>query len=98
MVSIAETLGFETIMRSMAGRDLHIGSAKAAMILINAERRSRGWTFADCQTASGICASTFFALASGSHDARMSTMVAIAGAMGFDLVLREREGSRYVRA
>lgn len=88
MVAIAQTLGFETVLRHESGREHRIATAKAAMTFINAERRARGWTFADCEKASGVSAATFYPIARGKRDPRTATMVAIARALGFDLVLR----------
>lgn len=88
MVAVAQTLGFETVLRNRTGCEHRIYNAKAAMEAINVERRSRGWGLPKSESASGVSAATFFALASGKRDVRMPTIVAIADAFGFELILR----------
>jgi transcriptional regulator with XRE-family HTH domain len=88
MVAVAQTLGFETVLRHESGREHRVMTAKEAMALINVERRARGMTFADCEQESGVCAATYFPIAAGRRDPRTATLVAIAAALGFELVLK----------
>lgn len=88
MVAVAQTLGFETVLRHQSGREHRVRTAKEAMALMNVERRARGMTFEHCEKASGISAATYYPIARGKRDPRTATLVAIAGALGFELVLR----------
>lgn len=94
MVAVAQTLGFETVLRHQSGREHRVRTAKEAMVFINAERRSRGWTHADLERESGVCAATFYPAAAGRRDPRTATMVAIAAAIGFEFILTGRESAR----
>ncbi|MEW9838332.1 helix-turn-helix domain-containing protein [Mesorhizobium marinum] len=87
LVAIAETLGFQVIMRHANGAESFVTTPTAVMTVVNAERRARRWTFADCGRKSGVSEATYYPLARGKRDPRLSTMVAISAALDFELIL-----------
>lgn len=90
-VAIAETFGFEIVMRC-GDRELNLSNQREAMTGLDAELRNRGLPpLAGSCKASGIAMNSAYAWLSCARSPTISTLVRLADNFGFQIVMRRKK-------